>query len=153
MRKFWFGCTIIGSLIGCNNQSTSKVSHGQDSVTNLAKRENHAVDDNFETFLHLFSEDSLFQINRIIFPVRGKVLELNEESEYVEIITQKDEHSHMDFRKRRKENPDGYTISTKLTDNKATVEVRGIDNGIFMDYYFEKINGKWMFVSYKDSST
>ena len=50
----------MASLIGYNNPSISKVSRGRDSVVNLAKTENHTVDDNLKTFLHLFREDFLF---------------------------------------------------------------------------------------------
>lgn len=154
MRNIYFVYIILcTSLISCKNQSTRNIKYYRDSIENLAKTKNLRVDDNFELFLNVFSEDSIFQINRIVFPVKGKVLELGEGSEYVEIITERNNHSHMDFRTRRKENPDGYTISSKVSNSAATVEVRGIDNGIIIDYYFEKRDGKWMFISYTDSST
>ena len=48
---------------------------------------------------------------------------------------------------------DKYEQIIKIEGNKATIELRGIDNGISGDYYFEKIDGKWTLVTWIDSST
>jgi hypothetical protein len=47
---------------------------------------------------------------------------------------------------------DRYTQNIKTKGNKAVVEIRGVDNGIYSDFYFEKINGKWHLKSWNDSS-
>lgn len=35
----------------------------------------------------------------------------------------------------------------------ATIQIRGIDNGIIVDYLFEKVNGAWMLIEIVDKST
>lgn len=35
----------------------------------------------------------------------------------------------------------------------ATIEISGMDNGILVDYLFQKINGAWMLIEIDDSST
>jgi hypothetical protein len=35
----------------------------------------------------------------------------------------------------------------------ATIEIRGIENGIMVDYLFEKVNGAWMLIEIDNSST
>jgi len=44
-------------------------------------------------------------------------------------------------------------IVVDKNNTSATIEVRGIDNGIMVDYLFEKINGTWMLIEIDDSST
>jgi hypothetical protein len=44
-------------------------------------------------------------------------------------------------------------ILQKVGKSKTIIEIRGIDNGIIMDFFFEKKNGKWILVTWIDSST
>jgi hypothetical protein len=48
---------------------------------------------------------------------------------------------------------DKYEEKIKVKGNKATIETRGIDNGIYIDIFFEKSNGKWKLRTWVDSST
>jgi hypothetical protein len=47
---------------------------------------------------------------------------------------------------------DAYTQKIKIQPNRAVIEIRGVDNGIWIDYFFEKKVSKWMLISEKDSS-
>jgi hypothetical protein len=46
-----------------------------------------------------------------------------------------------------------YTQTINNLGNKAVVVCRGIDNGICIDFYFEKSNGEWYLLIWKDGST
>jgi hypothetical protein len=62
----------------------------------------------------------------------------------------------MDFRRNKSDNTvNEWKQKTVLNKNqsKATIEVRGIENGTMVDYNFEKRDGKWMLISINDGST
>jgi hypothetical protein len=112
-----------------------------------------SIDKTFESFLSKFNNDSIFQINRIKFPL--PIIETESEN-FTEV------HSKIERENYRKidltfdkadQKREGYTQNVKLSKNKATIEIRGIENGIMADYYFEKENGKWTLVGWNDSST
>jgi hypothetical protein len=62
----------------------------------------------------------------------------------------------MDFREKQKANEHDEWKQEVVIDKdnvKATIEVRGLDNGIVVDYIFERRKGRWMFIGIDDSST
>lgn len=62
----------------------------------------------------------------------------------------------IDFRKKKSEGINDQwkqEIVVDENDTKARIEIRGIDNGIMVDYYFEKNDGRWMLVNIDDAST
>ncbi len=62
----------------------------------------------------------------------------------------------MDFRKKKSNSRyDQWKQEIVLDkgETKATIEIRGIENGIMVDYYFEKNDDRWMLVGVDDSST
>lgn len=108
----------------------------------------------FETFIDYFNKDSLFQISRIDFPL--KVKELNDDFELAEQLIQKLDFKKIDFsydKSKANKMVDNYKQNIKVKGNKAVTELRGIDNGIIADYYFEKEKGKWMLKTWINSST
>jgi hypothetical protein len=137
-------------FIGCTSDKKQESNHS-DSNTTVNKLPIN-VDQHFETFIKYFSSDSLFQVSRIDFPLKGK--ELDEEDEK-EIIINKSAFRKLDFNKdfKNSNGTDRYELKMKVNGNKATVETRGIDNGIYIDTYFEKKDGKWKLVSWVNSST
>lgn len=113
-----------------------------------------SVDANFETFLSYFNQDSVFQISRIDFPF--KIMENDLDYKPVEQIIQKSEWRKIDFsydKASANTEFDRYQQTNVVDRDKAVIEVRGIDNGIFVDVYFEKKNGKWMLLTWIDHST
>lgn len=112
------------------------------------------VDDDFKIFLSYFNKDSIFQISRIRFPVPYKELELSDSSDLVNKIYEKKNHHHFDFSLQKSEKTiEQYKEEMRINKNEAVIEVRGIDNGFIMDYFFQKINGRWMLITWIDSST
>jgi hypothetical protein len=115
------------------------------------------VDEKFDTFLRHFNKDSLFQISRIVFPLNFK--EVDMDSEDLGMIIGKIEKSDflkMDFtydKSIAERTTDAYTQRIEVMGNKATIVIKGVDNGIATDYFFEKRKGKWMLVYFEDHST
>ena len=109
------------------------------------------LDAKFETFIEYFSKDSLFQVSRIDFPLKVKVSDVDGESE---TIINKSDFRKLSFgdESARTREFDKYEQTYKVNGDKAVIETRGIDNGIFIDTYFEKKNGKWKLVTSVDSS-
>jgi hypothetical protein len=152
ITRFYFPfILLIGAFISCNNTAQEKGSIHKIEIENAALDD---IDKYFESFISKFSKDSLFQISRITFPLRVQELELSDSSSYIENIIDLSDHRMLDFSPPEfKNGQEAYTIQNKVEESKATIEVRGIDNGIITDFYFEKIEGKWMLVYWIDSST
>ena len=112
------------------------------------------IDNDFDTFLTYFNKDSAFQISRIVFPLKVRELELDDSSELIDKVYHKRDHHHMDFTPPKfKSNVGNYTQEIHIDRDTATIEIRGIDNGLIIDYKFEKRNKKWMLITWTDSST
>ncbi|QYS89040.1 DUF4348 domain-containing protein [Flavobacterium davisii] len=113
-----------------------------------------SIDDDFKSFLDAFSKDSVFQVSRVTFPL---VLEewIDPETGTGKKLIDKKAYETIDFRYPKDaltREFDRYTQTVKFKDNKAVVEIRGVDNGIYADYIFEKINGKWLLISCNNQS-
>lgn len=154
-------------FVNCKNE-ISKTDHAkvEESKIESAKTEKSSskiTDENFEAFLKDFSRDSLFQISRVKFPLKVKEIdlesmeEINEnKSGFKERTILKSEYTKLDFtypNDALTRELDRYSQKNILKNNLMTVEIRGIDNGIYSDFYFEKINGKWFLKSWKEQST
>ena len=114
------------------------------------------IDEDFNIFLEKFNRDSIFQISRINFPL--KVIERNDENllEETEKTIELKEYEKIDLSYPKDiltREFDRYRQNIKLSDKKATIEIRGVDNGIYINIYFEKEGGKWILTSWTDKST
>ena len=154
-RVLFFPCFVL--LISCTESKVKISSTSTEIDRGTSTRENKIptnIDDDFNVFLSYFNKDSIFQISRIVFPIKVQELELKDSSEMVEKVYYKKDHRNLDFTvKKFDSNIDNYTQHIRIEKNKATIEIRGVDNGIIMDFFFEKRGGKWMLTSWTDSST
>lgn len=110
--------------------------------------------EDFHDFFARFKEDSLFQIERVKFPMTIKSWDIDEDkpsTDKIEIgswrhlkFEYKDEYAKREI--------DAYTQETKMFADSAKLELRGVDNGILIDFEFTKLNGQWFLVSEKDYS-
>ncbi|WP_192821102.1 DUF4348 domain-containing protein [Rufibacter sp. LB8] len=110
------------------------------------------VDDKFETFLKYFNEDSIFQVSRIDFPIKVKFADSSKDYEMSEEIIPKQEFLKLDFTYDSIKSIE-YEQIIEVKGDKATIGLRGIENGIMADFYFKKKNGKWMLETWEDAST
>ena len=116
---------------------------------------NDPNDESFDAFFRRFNKDSVFQMSRINFPLTVEEFDMDALQPKKITIQRADYHIidlsyHKSFSEREL---DKYSQEVKVKGDKATIEIRGIDNGIHNDVFFEKVNGQWTLISYTDSST
>lgn len=154
-------------IISCKNENiktnSKKVEKTKIDYIKSDKPQSKVIDENFEDFLKDFSRDSLFQISRVKFPLKVKEIDLEtmteideNKSEFKEITILKSNYTKLDFNYPKDaltRELDRYNQKNILKNNLMTVEIRGIDNGICSDFYFEKIDGKWFLKSWSEQST
>ncbi|MDR7210043.1 DUF4348 domain-containing protein [Flavobacterium piscis] len=133
----------------CKNETIKKAD------TIFEKQSPKVMDENFVTFLNNFSRDSIFQISRIKFPLKIKEIDNENMIQLIEKTIPKSEYSKLDFTYSKDaltRELDRYSQKIVFKNNIAVVEIRGVDNGIYSDFSFEKIDGKWFLKTWKDQS-
>lgn len=146
---------LVTLLIACDN-SSSNATNGQSNekqTPTIPTKE--TIDNNFNNFIDKFSIDSTFQVSRTKFPLKIKWYDIDNDRDSI-IYKDSSSFELMDFgKKKSKGQYDQWEqkIVVDKNNTSATIEVRGIDNGIMVDYLFEKINGTWMLIEIDDSST
>ncbi|GAA4239224.1 hypothetical protein GCM10022291_32720 [Postechiella marina] len=160
--------TLILTLTNCKNETKVEIKTKPeqtkiiDSTLNVKAINKQAkinipknVDSEFEIFIKIFNTDSIFQISRVKFPLNST--EINYDNyETIEKTINLDNYEIIDLTidpTSETKEYDKYTQKTILTESKAIIEFRGIDNGINCEYEFEKIEGKWNLTSWKNLST
>lgn len=143
---------VVILLTSCNESNNYKLTGENETAIN---RENEVIDDNFNDFIKKFSSDSIFQLSRISFPLKTKMYDIDNERDTI-IFLEKHGFELMDFRKKKSEGKyDQWEqkIVVDKSNTSAKIEIRGIDNGIMVDYLFEKDKDGWMLVGIEDNST
>lgn len=156
MRKIFFinilTCSIF--VAACNQKNTTL--EGNNKKANVQETHIPAnVDDDFSVFLSTFSRDSVFQLSRVQFPLMTREW-IDPETGMVKKFIGKSDYITLDFtypEDAMTKEYDRYTQKINIKGNKCVVEIRGVDNGIYTDFFFEKLNGKWNLVSWNEQST
>lgn len=141
-------------------KDTTEVSSSTTQNVFQDNQANHelAGDTSFQIFFNEFTTDSVFQREHVQFPFLREWSDTDNDTgpdkfnrEYVQKETWKFYNFYYDksFATR---GLDAYTQKTKVESDYAVIEIRGVDNGIWIDYNFEKKSNKWMLISEKDSS-
>lgn len=143
-------------LLNCSTQrQDNKMDTTKESkVKIVSSTESLKSDSNFHSFLVKFSTNEEFQLTRIDFPFNAKILDIEDNEK--NIIITKDEWHHenlIDTSNIETREFDSYSQSLELNDSTATIELRGIDNGIRVDYNFQLRNGRWYLTNLFDGST
>ncbi len=119
------------------------------------KNRSTQTDLSFEEFFEVFSTDSIFQIDRISFPLKCKLLEFDGEYEVINI--KKEDWKYTNFLQDTSafmnEHDKFKQTIQKEEDNNMLYIREGIDNGIYIEYLFIKKYKKWFLVEIEDSST
>lgn len=113
--------------------------------------------ENFEVFFDKFKMDSVFQRERVQFPFLVETVNTDDtgSDKLNKEFTQKHDWKHANFyydESFATRAVDAYTQRIRIQLHTAVVEYRGVDNGIWIDYFFEKKEDKWILVSERDSS-
>ncbi|RVU90273.1 DUF4348 domain-containing protein [Flavobacterium columnare] len=156
MPKTYFILLLTILSISCKKETTTIEAPKEAKKIQSApiNTNTKSIDDDFKSFLDAFSKDSVFQVSRVTFPF---VLEewIDPETGTEKKLIDKKTYETIDFRYPKDaltREYDRYTQTIKFKDNKAVVEIRGVDNGIYANYIFEKINGKWLLISCNNQS-
>lgn len=145
---------------GCNQSrnDTSKINEEESDSTLLPSTDNSIsstkkIDseksEQFDSFFENYTTDSIFQVDRTIFPVKQKYREIGEDEPTSTNVKQShwgfytfDYHDSLATRQ-----VDAYTQTINYGIDTTRLEIRGVDNGIFIDYNFVNKDGHWFLVS------
>jgi len=110
-----------------------------------------SISEDFDFFLSQFATDSVFQLERTLFPLKYITWKDSNEigGEIVIENIQKDEWIHdffffdkMSYRPQISDNFNGKLRNT----NKRLFEWIGIENGVSVKYFFKRIKGNWFLI-------
>jgi hypothetical protein len=139
MRQLILILTIL--LIGCGTKTAD--------TTTDSKIEKET----FDNFIKKFKSDSLFQIERVKFPLTLVTWDNDDNLSSKKIKQENWRHLNFGYLDQVGTSEiDGFTHETKVYSDSAKIELRGIDNGIYLDYIFTKVNGLWTLTTKRDYS-
>lgn len=114
----------------------------------------------FEEFFENFAKDSLFQKNRVKYPIKlinGYYdFDKRKDTTSIELILNKNKFNYIDFTKDKNamdKEYDKYSVSIENLDSITNYKLNGYDNGIRVNFKFKLINGCWFLVEILDEST
>jgi len=105
--------------------------------------------EDFNVFFKKFNEDQKFQISRVIFPLKYKMN--NDDFELADYTMPKENYKSLNLNRKSDEKYLKRALVVKK--NKVTLQERGIDSGIYIDYIFELKDNKWFLKTWVDQST
>jgi hypothetical protein len=161
LKGLIFSCLLISLIFSCSQGSTNKnTKNGSETREKevLSSTNDVALADSeeFDKFIQKFSTEESFQIERIKFPINIIVPDAGHEgmAPMHETIGKYDwEMIDLSYDSTFLTRPyDQYYQAVRFTNDTAVVEIRGIDNGIYADYYFSLINKKWYLVTLYEAS-
>lgn len=119
----------------------------------LIKEKVYDNGENFYSFLGKFCKDSIFQKQRINYPLDMTTLDndYNEKREYIK--SDKWRFSSFYYGCDSISNLYNSFNPSFSTPNKRILLIHGVENGINAQFTFKKISGKWLLVKYEDYST
>ena len=141
---------VFSAFLSCQPE----VKQNQKPTSVPTEQSDTILQENFENFIQEFSIDSNFQKSRIQFPLKITLIDENNKS--TEFFKKSNEFEMMDFRnKKSKGSIDQWEQKIEVNEGLKTaqIQIRGIDNGIHVDYLFKKINGNWFLFEITDQST
>lgn len=147
---------ILSFFIYISAVSCLQNSEKRDGAKNKQENADSLNGENFTAFLESFNKRPTFQRQRVLFPLQATVLD----PVGYEMKTVKEEIDYSDWflldfsydSTYTTRQMDRYEQNIKLYKDSALIELRGIDNGIFANYFFTKKDGKWFLKSFTDVS-
>jgi hypothetical protein len=120
-------------------------------VSSASQSMESVPDNEFIYFLTKFSEDSVFQISHIVFPLPESYTDPEKDYETAETTLLQAEWRHLelvDFENNL------LLLSNIDTNHKYRIlYYRGVENGINVKFTFERIDGSWELIKLEDYST
>lgn len=134
-------------LCSCNNKSRAKAEANRfEDTISLAKTQES---EDFNIFLTRFQKDSVFQKDRIIFPLKNLLYNTDTGSFEEKMINEK-EWQFMNFSNL----PENYLENiTKSNNEEFNYNIQIEDTGVSVNYIFKIHNNRWYLVEIRDEST
>lgn len=155
IRYYIIFLLALNLFTSCENASTSSVNKQFCNENSYAIPIKESIDSNFNLFIDKFSTDSYFQLSRTKFPLKIKWYDIDNDNDSL-FYKDKSNFEIIDFRQKNStgvEDQWEQKIVLNTNNTLATIEIHGIDNGILVNYFFEKENGAWILIAIEDIST
>lgn len=150
---FFFSCTQSG---GEKKSMPGKRKANIDQKNGQKEQLGESGSEDFELFIENFSNHESFQLERIKFPIKVVIPDNAHEgmAPIEETIGRYDwEILDLTYDSTYLTRPyDQYYQGIRYGNDTAVVEIRGINNGIYADYYFTLIDDKWYLVTLYEAS-
>jgi len=156
-----FSCLFFLFLNSCSWGPGKKDSFSSKEDEQMVKERGVSSDaggteEEFDQFLLKFSSEESFQLKRIKFPIKVVIPDAEHQGmALMEETIGKYDWEILDltydstFLTRAY---DQYCQMVRYKNDTAVVEIRGINNGIYADYYFTLIDNKWYLVTLYEAS-
>jgi len=113
--------------------------------------------ENFISFLKQFMSDSVFQMSRIKFPLEYKTLYDSDEESFLDTtltLNQSDWRFNNLYHGLKHLTNFLYSRSSEIKEtDEMLLYVSGVENGIFIQYFFKRLDSKWYLIKKNDEST
>lgn len=142
-------------FIACGDTSKTSLNKQLGNENSNAIPTKEFIDSDFNLFIDKFSNDSTFQLSRTKFPLKIRWYDIDNDNDYI-FYENKSNFEIIDFRKKKSTGVDNQweqKINLDTNNTSAIIEIKGIENGILVNYFFEKINGAWILTAIEDIST
>lgn len=115
---------------------------------NFKSQENQelTVEEDFNTFFEKFKKDSVFQKQRVVFPLKVRVFNIDN------LKTEENSFEEKDY-EFLKIDENEVSMEKKISKDSVKIILKGKDNGIYIETQFLKDKGIWKLESYNDQST
>ena len=115
---------------------------------NFKSQENQVltVEEDFNTFFEKFKKDSVFQKQRVVFPLKVRVFNIDN------LKTEENSFEEKDY-EFLKIDENEVSMEKKISKDSVKIILKGKDNGIYIETQFLKDKGIWKLESYNDQST
>jgi hypothetical protein len=149
-------------LSNCSTQKTDnqeieepiELDNEQTELANSEATQPEKLDIDFESFLVEFSNDEKFQIARVAFPLNIKLIDIEDYEETVKVNADEWQHENLlDTANIESRDIDAYSQQLEMNGKNAKIKLRGIDNGIWIDYKFKLKEGRWYLTDIFNGST
>lgn len=157
-----FPFLFIALFLSCKQGREREESFNSDDkfesgvISNDTGKVSEPGSENFNIFVERFSQEQSFQLNRIKFPISIVVPDAQDEgmAPIKETISKYEwEFLDLTYDSTYLTRPyDQYYQVVRFRNDTAVVEIRGINNGIYADYYFALIDNEWYLVTLYEAS-
>ena len=104
------------------------------------------VEEDFNAFFEKFKKDSVFQKQRVVFPLKVRVFNIDN------LKTEENSLEEENYELLRIDENE-VSMEKKISKDSVKIILKGKDNGIYIETQFLKDKGIWKLESYNDQST